>query len=374
MARLESQAKLGFFPADPIAIAGIAHHLALGELSADPKAGGFHAIDPCAGEGLAIKQLTEALKIKASGTYAVELDAGRAAKVRENLGPDAKILGPASFMGTRIRGQSFGLAYVNPPFDIELGGGKRVEATFTEKATGLLKNHGILVLVMPITALQGNSQFQAYLDANYENAQLFEFPAAVRKFKEIVYIANRRRMDVNDNGNGYLRVLFNRYWRGDPSIEVIGSTSHLWSIPATWAPTYFDKISMTQEEMLAAVESSPLNQTLLPPKAAVRQRPPLPLYKGHVALLLASGMLDGVVEPEGELPHVVRGTARKVDFLADKTETKNHETGSVTHKEVWSQRIVLTVRTLSSDGTIKTFEDGEKKEPEAAKPVSAEVA
>ncbi len=364
MARLESQAKLGYFPAPSKALEGIISHLNLGEITSEGKTDGFHIIDPCCGEGAAIKQIATGLEIREECVYAVELDAGRGEKAKELLGPKSNVLTPASFMGTRTRGQSMGLAYVNPPFDLELGGGKRQEQTFVEKATGSLKHHGILVLVMPVGAIQGQYKFQAYLDSHYEDAQLFLFPPDHRRFKEVVYIARRRKAEAVDTGNGYLRVMFQRYWKGDPEgLPIIGESPHFWMIPSTFAATYFDKIAMTREEMEEAVENSPLNASLLPPKITARQRPPMPLYKGHVALLLASGMLDGVVKPDGEHPHVVRGTARKVDFLADKSETKNYETGAVTAKEVWSQRIVLTVRTVALDGTIQTFEDGEKKVP-----------
>jgi hypothetical protein len=99
------------------------------------KADRVQIIDPCCGEGLAIKQIAEGLAIPMSNVYAVELDAGRAEKAKENL-PGANIVGPASFLGTTITG-FFGLAYVNPLFSVEEGGGRREEQTFVEKATRL---------------------------------------------------------------------------------------------------------------------------------------------------------------------------------------------------------------------------------------------
>jgi 16S rRNA G966 N2-methylase RsmD len=352
--RLVAQTKLGFYPAAPEAVGRIARHLRL----SDTKPESVQVLDPCAGEGLAIKQIADALGIPAARTYAVELDAGRAAKVRENLGPDAKVLGPASFMGTRITGYSFGLVYCNPPFDDELGGGGRVEQTFAEKSTRLLKEGGTLALVMPITAIQGNWRFIAFLDSQYEDAALFRFPDEVRKFREVVFLGKKRRQEKASTYDGYLNNLLRYSYRGEPDLEIVGETGQTWKVPHAWAPHTFAKVEMTEAELIEAVESSPLLARLRPPKPPKPKRPPLPLYKGHVALLLASGMLDGVIEPEGEPPHVVRGTARKVDYLADKTEATNPDTGAVTHKEVWSQKIVLTVRAVDATGEIKTFEDG----------------
>jgi hypothetical protein len=75
---------------------------------------------------------------------------------------------------------------------------------------------------------------------------------------------------------------------------------------------------------------------------------------GHIALLLAAGNLDGVVRPEDEPPHVVRGTADKVEYVASEEENEN-EDGSVTKKTVLAEKIVLTVRAVGPDGEIKTF-------------------
>ena len=57
-------------------------------------------------------------------------------------------------------------------------------------------------------------------------------------------------------------------------------------------------------------------------------RPPLPLDRGHLGLILASGILDGVVEsPHG--PHVVRGSSKKVEYYnkeaSDSTEDRELE-------------------------------------------------
>src|SRR6266849_1185554 len=109
-------------------------------------------LDPCAGEGAAIHCLGEALGVPQARTYAVELAENRAATLGENL-PEAKRLGPASFMGTHVSPNSFGLAWVNPPFQDEIGGGKRVEYSFLTRATQLLVKGGVMAFLMPQRAL-----------------------------------------------------------------------------------------------------------------------------------------------------------------------------------------------------------------------------
>jgi hypothetical protein len=80
----------------------------------------------------------------------------------------------------------------------------------------------------------------------------------------------------------------------------------------------------------------------------------LALGSGHIALLLAAGHLDGLVEPPGEPPHVVRGTARKVQYVSHVETTANPD-GSETTRTVLSERITLTVRAVDQTGAIRTF-------------------
>ena len=100
--------------------------------------------------------------------------------------------------------------------------------------------------------------------------------------------------------------------------------------------------------------SSPLRSHLSTLANIPLPSPPLALGIGHVALLLASGHLDGVVHPDGQQPHVVRGTARKREFISDITETVN-EDGSTTTKTTISERIDLVVRTVDLTGKLRTF-------------------
>ena len=368
--RLAAQAKLGFYPAHPDAIAGIAAHLTLPKLRADE----VNIIDPCAGEGLAIRQLADALGIPQQRTYAVELDAGRVGALKANL-PEANVLGPASFLGVSITGFSFGLAYVNPPFDNELGGGRREEFTFAERATRLLVGRGVLVLVVPETALAGNRNFCTFLDANYEDIKVLQFPKHCRPYKEIAVIGRKRKVPISSEtvyqfGDLHKMEFQWRQYGWENNLSEVGQDTYIRNVGGKgrrepfppyelmhgWKPNTFKKIAYTDGELEEALAGSPLNalltETPIPPTA----RPPLPLGKGHVALLLASGMLDGVVEgPDG--PHVVRGTSKKVEYISDRSATENAETGAVTEKVVYSQRIVLTIRAVGEDGEIRTFSD-----------------
>jgi 16S rRNA C967 or C1407 C5-methylase (RsmB/RsmF family) len=98
--RLAGQTRGGFYPAHERAVAHAATFLW-------PPAGEpFAILDPCAGEGAAIRQLGELLGCSPARTFAIELDDGRAELVGTAL-PGANVLAPANFFGCRATPNSF---------------------------------------------------------------------------------------------------------------------------------------------------------------------------------------------------------------------------------------------------------------------------
>ncbi len=351
-----------------------------------------HAIiDPCCGKGLAIKQIAEGLGVPQSWVYGVELDKERAEEARANM-PEAQILGPASALGCQISGYSFSLAYVNPPFDTELGGGRREEQSFVMRATHLLGAKGVLVLVMPINKLLGNRNFVQYLDSYYEDIHVFRFPDGedadgnvIRPYNEIALFARKRKIElpmeaVYERGDMHKRGWqWQNYMRCEdlPALGEVQPISwngnrpswdrelnvHAWPIEKGWRPGTFKKIAFTDDELIEVVENSPLARHLAEIRPREIPRPPLPLDKGHLGLILASGILDGVVEsPFG--PHVVRGSSTKVEYYNREASDSREdpETGAVTTRDVWSQRMVTIIRCVTEDGTIHTYSNAPKEE------------
>ena len=299
--------------------------------------------------------------------------------------PKHQHVGPAGFLGVQITGGSFGLVYCNPPFDTELGGGKREEQTFAEASTRKLVPKGILVLVCPLKALLGNREFVEFMDANYEELCVYKFPDGddqdgntIRPYNEIIVIGKKRGTPIpTDKVEKYGKLHQMQFqWRGYIEMRSLppiggvqpkgwsnGSPSYdreqdirTWEIPHSWKPHVFKKIAFTEAELEAVIAESDLNKLLdevpIPPPNA----PPLPLDKGHLGLILASGMLDGVVEgPHGV--HVVRGGSHKVEYHNKELSTSevNPDSGAVTTKDVFSQRMVTVIRVVEQDGDILTF-------------------
>jgi hypothetical protein len=382
--RLAAAAKCGYYPASPVAVDGILKHLRLAEAKQDHQ----FILDPCAGEGLAIKQIVEGLGVPFDQTYMVELDKARTERIKENL-PGVNVLGPATFMGVQITGHSFGLIYCNPPFDFEEGGGRREEQSFVMRSTHLLVTKGILVLVCPMNTLIGNRSFVEYVDANYEDTQVYKFPDEHRQYNEIVLFGRKRKSELPREAVYELGELHKRAWqwrssieiesipslgelqpkswdRGYPSDENDGSI-HVWEVPHGSKPHTFKKTTFTEDELTVCLAASPLNVHFKDVTPMALKRPPLPLDKGHLGLILASGMLDGVVAGPHE-SHVVRGSSTKVEYHnkeLSKSE-EDPETGAVTTKDVFSQRMVTIIRCVTPNGSLYTFSNAPKEADEDA--------
>lgn len=333
MARLAAQARGGFYPIPPEALAHALQYLR--PVSTTP------IIDPCAGQGAALKQIAGHLGTPPDLIYAIELDEARAAAVADALPLGANILAPASFQGCAISNGSFGFAYVNPPFDDEIGGGRRVETAFLMRATMLLAPGGVLFFVCPHTVAQ-KVEVRSHFHTWYDEIAMFPFPEEHRPYDEVVVAAVRRPKPTKMDESLKFRV-----WKYTADIG-------LYYPPVVSPPTKWEKVDFTDAELSRALMNSPLRQHLRPPAELPKATPPLPLNTGHIALLLASGTLDGVVHPDGEEPHVVRGTASKVTFVSDVAESEAAD-GSAVTKTTYSERIVLKIRAATGDGRIRTF-------------------
>lgn len=334
--RLAAQCKGGFYPADSAAITAACKPLRA-------PSGKWSLLDPCAGKGAALLQLAEELGCDQSGLHAIELDEGRANDLHVSytrLGLDkAKVLAPASMLGCSVSQGGFSMIWLNPPFDDEIGGGGRVETAFLRKATWWLKAGGILCLVCP-EHVATNWTVREILMQWYDCISIEPFPESVRNYHEVVVYAVKRKTPVKPT---------DVHWH---AIQAPAGT--IYRIPESNGPVNFEKSMLTELEMYRALCDSPLQRLFQPPKDLPLASPPLALGAGHRALLLASGQLDGVVAPDGEKPHVVRGTPKKVTYV--KSESVNEDDdGNVSTTTVYGERITMIVRVAEQDGTLTTL-------------------
>lgn len=349
--RLAAKVKLGFYPIPRAVLL-----LALRHLWIDGPTGNVTILDPCCGEGAALGMLSGKLEIPARNVFGIELEDGRAEKAKEAL-PGASIVGPCSYFASQVRPfRPFSMIFLNPPFDDEIGGGVREEQRFLERATYQIVSGGVLVMVCPERSFnyQLGAAIREHLDSYYEDVEVFVWPDGLRKYKELLIFGRRRDFSIGKRDDGF-NPRWSNYWPGgwsdEPPLPLIGTTDHRWTVPAGLTPVV-TKTDFTEAELFRAINASPLDAVLAPPAPKPKRQPPLSLGHGHRCLLLASGELNGLVYPDGEKPHIVRGTCRKERYLKDKTTSEDGKEV----RETFAERIVLTIRAVGADGIIKTFE------------------
>lgn len=366
MARPQSDAKLGFFPFPEPCLPLLARHLGR---PADPAA--CYVLDPCAGEGVAVNYLAKTLDVPGSNVFAVELSTARSETIRREY-PETRILGPASFTGIAASYNCFSLSYVNPPYSDEMGGGRREELTFLVRTINHAAAGGVVVLVVPEHVVfewgSGAESMRRTISARLEGTEFLKLPDEHRRYKEIVVIGRKSRQFSPDFD-------LPRWWEARDRTGVLGDVRGTFTPPPGKPPKRWEQTAYTPEELRREVARSPLAAHLEPPRPSQAATPPLPPGKGHTALILASGDLDGLVWPAGEPPHVVRGTSRKVRYRdAAKCERKANDDGSTSEKDVFSERITLFVRAVGVDGKVHTFTDNQPTEDATDAPEPEEEA
>lgn len=207
MARPESVALGGYYPTPPRITKMIAR-LVDGRPAYEKTRGycGTYAlVDPCAGDGQAITDLAnEWFADKARSDrpnthlYVAELEADRARHLKQSFGSTSS--GSYARVGHVAHGDAFcldwggkaeaHLLYLNPPYDFDRVHG-RMEHRFLSRFTSILHpGTGILLFVVPHYALSASAEFIA---REYEAVNCFRFPEPdYSAFKQVVLVARRR--------------------------------------------------------------------------------------------------------------------------------------------------------------------------------------
>jgi tRNA1(Val) A37 N6-methylase TrmN6 len=163
-------------------------------------------LDPCAGTGAALLQLTEQANVE---RCAVELDAERARVSKEH---DIHTL-HANLFDVHSKVENFSLLCLNPPYDSEVAsfGNKRMELLFLQCTAHWLVNGGVLVMVVPHAQLQECASLLAETFTRFQVFRLTD-PESDR-FDQVALLAVRSRVSGSQYEASRQRV-----------IEAIGNT------------------------------------------------------------------------------------------------------------------------------------------------------
>ena len=333
--RLAGQTQLGYYPTPDRVLALLATWLALPRSPV--------ALDPSCGTGAALATL-----VPAGVRYGVELDHARAADAASRL----TVLDGA-FEDTEITPGSFGLILLNPPYDHDAATGTRSEATFLTRALPLLAPNGVLVLIVPENQLR---DFWGALARFLLVDGLWRFPdPEYDDFGQAVVVGHRVPEHTAQRNRSFMAWCHQTRWTDPPSLPPLAprlASESAVAVPEGHRPLRY-RLAPDRPEMLAAhvaltggafaqLKARTVRATA--PSADHAVRPPLPLHRGHLATLLAAGVLSGALGT-GEQRHLVRGRVVPVDTV----ETQDSEDALVT---ITRRSFRVTVTTLAPDGAL----------------------
>ncbi len=301
--RLEAVAKAGHYPTPPAVVERLARALV------GPEAARGHTVrllDPCCGAGDAAAGLATALHAEA---YGIELNAERAALARQRL--DQVLC--ASAFATRVATGGFSLLFSNPPYDAD-SQTRRLEHHFLTALSRTLCPGGVLVYVVPRVRLRLSAR---YLASQYTDLSVYRFPdPEYDAFGQIVLLGRRKakatlepateRRIIEVAGSGATNLA--------PLPEALDPPYSVPALPARevlFASIHFDLAQAELEAQRRGVLTQAALAEQLWPREDATVRPLLPLRKGHLALLIAAGLLNNIALVQGEDRVLVKGRSVK---------------------------------------------------------------
>jgi predicted RNA methylase len=339
MSRPASQASAGFFPSPPRVVAALCRHL-----SASGSGGRrvVRVLDPCAGTGEPAATLASVL---GGESYGIELNADRAEQCRSRLD---RVLQTSAF-SVRLANGAFSLLWLNPPYDAD-DEQRRLEHAFLTSLSRALCPGGVLVFLIPQPRLAVSAR---YLAAHYGGFRAYRFPDPEHAaFRQMVLLATRKPQATADPA-AQARL---EAWAGAelPPVpdQPDGPPVAVPALPrgeVLFAPLAFDPRLAAQEARRRGVWAQPAFAEQLWPPDERPVRPLMPLRRGHLALLLAAGLLNNAVLRQDGRRVLVKGRSRK--------ELVRTESDDETEVQVEVLRTSVVVLDLAS-GAVEVVEQG----------------
>jgi len=317
MARLASIVKCGFFPSPPEVIKTISSFL-----KADEPVG--RLLDPCCGDGIALSDIAIGLQMKDVKTFGVEIDKERAKRAGSIL---TRVIS-GDLNRIRAKHGSFSLMLLNPPYHKDSGDDQRLEHKFLTETTKYLKADGLLIFIIPQKQLIKKTC--RFLASWFHKFLVYRFPGkSYDAFGQLVLFATKKQKPLLEEM---------AYARLQAVPETILKELHVKDNPIYTIPKnsideksfYIHSLDINIDELLVEVEEygawKQVKRMVSPPMENVKGKVLMPLRRGHLAVLVACGLSDGLIE-KGNKRLLIKGVARK-----EKLVTTEHTGDTVIEK------------------------------------------
>ena len=305
-------------------------------------------LDPCAGEGTAASILAKALNCQSWGA---ELSPARAALASEKMDR----LFNAPWGSCHLTSESITLLFLNPPYSYDrLGDQKRLELEFLKSTTPKLVRGGALVYIVPHHLL-GDLDVSTHLAGYYEKLTVYRYPDT--EFNQVIVLGVKRLKYKLPSSEEIGEV---RAWAEiePPMLSGVVEPRYI-LLPSSdkgagGQPVRFTRLDWQPEEIVDATQKRGVLSTkewldLLNPTRASGEfkQPVMPLKKGHIAMMMASGMMGTLrLNDDDGKPMLVKGRVVKVTEKVEETTSKDGKTTTETFRD----RFVSTVAILRQSG------------------------
>jgi SAM-dependent methyltransferase len=325
----------------------------------------FAALDPCAGEGRALRLITEGTN---GFRYGIELDAHRAAQTRARIGQ--VIYGDC--FDVECHAESFSLLYLNPPYDssvTEDSPSERLEALFLQHTYRWLKPGGVLILVIPVgqLAVCGNR-----LSVQFKDTEVYRLsePESAR-YKQIVLLGVRRtrreRERLSESEISRARIEYGRKSRDCESLPVLTDQPlRIYPVPQGGPVETIHRglpLDAIEDLLPKSTAYRQARRILFAPQVREVGRPLTPLHPGHVGLLATGGRLDGIFGQD-DLRHVACWQGLKTILRLEEQDDEGVTT--IREKEQFSH--CLNLLFVNGQTAVLTANEPPEEEPASEPP------
>jgi len=352
MARNLARLQQGFFPFPPDAIEAIAERFTVASKDASQT---FAMLDAGAGEGEALLRFREHILERCPDAdlplYGIEADRTRTAKA------DAKFKPTGGYCLWGMVEECHpttppALLWFNPPYDKLRGQGRMELDLFKEVVDWLSPGRGLLVMIVPDYVVK-EWQMAQIIDRYFEDVAVW-CNGDDDEYSRAVVIGRRRERALTSS-----QTPWSHEWLEDPLPTQ--PPAKTWELRPSAVKNVVRHV-MPPEVMAYHVQTSHIRGVLLQDAAVdshQAERPPGVLRTGHVALLVAGGLSDGLVEVNGK-EAVLRGCLTRCmkqtshEVIADaKGKPKGIRTIEQTNYN-------MLIRALRPDGAIEEYSSEEK--------------
>ena len=308
-------------------------------------------LDPCAGMGTAVKNIGDGLNAETCG---IEVDLNRGAQAKDVL---TRCL-VTDYQNTRISHGAFSLLWLNPPYDwaarnSDIEKSERYERTFLRDCISYLRPKGVLVYLIPQKRLDG--QIAKMLSYRFEEISVYRFPEESYKvYRQLVIFGLLKgKPETDESRAGYLRSCGNQevaipHLPLEPPI--------IYEVPLSPARRDFmfrsNVIDLNElaEEIIRYGLFDRLRAITTPLRMCEKIRPIMPLRYGHLAQILACGLMNGIVwDKDKKNPLLIKGITKK--------EVKHAvEIDGDCEKHIETDVIKITIHAFNREGELLTIE------------------